>query len=424
MPDVLMPRLSDTMTEGILVQWIKHEGESVQRGDVLAEVETDKATMEVEAYDSGVLTRIIAEPGSTVPIGQPIAVIGDESGATPGSSPVTTSAPTEQPGPGSPEPKPVSPEPKPVSPVPTTASAVPPSASSSGPDAGRVPSSPLARSLARRHGLDPAQITGTGPGGRIVRADVESAIAQADEHTELADVTRHTKVVEVTDESIPLTSMRRITAQRLTESAAAPHFYLTSVVDVGALLGLRAQVNQTLGDAAPKVSVTDLLIRACAMTLRSHPQVNSSWAGDHLLRHGRVNIGFAVALDEGLIVPVLHDADRLRLTEIANEAHRLTERARSGRLAPDEFTGGTFTVSNLGTYGIDHFTAVINPPEAAILAVGAARQEPVVRGGELAVATTMKITLTVDHRVLDGATAAAFLRELVAGLEHPLRIIL
>jgi pyruvate dehydrogenase E2 component (dihydrolipoamide acetyltransferase) len=189
------------------------------------------------------------------------------------------------------------------------------------------------------------------------------------------------------------------------------------------LLRLRGEVNAAVAETAPKVSLTDLLIRACAGTVRAHPAVNSSWAGDHLLRHGRVNIGCAVALDDGLIVPVIRDADRKSLTEIAAEAHELTARARTGKLTPDEFTRGTFTISNLGMYGIDHFTAVINPPEAAILAVGAAQQEPVVRDGRLAVATTMKLTLSIDHRVLDGATAAAFLRDLIEVLEHPLRII-
>jgi pyruvate dehydrogenase E2 component (dihydrolipoamide acetyltransferase) len=222
---------------------------------------------------------------------------------------------------------------------------------------------------------------------------------------------------------VRLSSIRRITAQRLTDSAAAPHFYLTSVVDADALLRLRADLNDALAGTALKVSLTDLLIRACAITVRVHPEVNSSWAGDHLLRHGHVNVGSAVALQDGLIVPVIRDADRKSLTEIATEAHQLTDRARAGKLAPDEFTGGTFTISNLGTYGIDHFTAVINPPEAAILAVGAARQEAVVRNDQIIAATTMKLTLSIDHRVLDGATAAAFMRDLVDLLEHPLRIV-
>jgi pyruvate dehydrogenase E2 component (dihydrolipoamide acetyltransferase) len=225
------------------------------------------------------------------------------------------------------------------------------------------------------------------------------------------------------DEEVPLSTVRRITARRLTESAAAPHFYLISVVDAERLLAFRTEVNDRLGQTGTKVSVTDLLIRACAVTLRAHPQVNSSWGGDKILRHRRIHVGVAVALDDGLIVPVVRDADRKSLGEIGTEAHALAERARAGRLTPDEFTGGTFTISNLGMYGVDHFTAVINPPEAAILAVGAATEEPVVRDGQLVGRTTIKLTLSIDHRVLDGATAAAFLRDLKDTLEEPLRIV-
>jgi pyruvate dehydrogenase E2 component (dihydrolipoamide acetyltransferase) len=429
MPDVLMPRLSDTMTEGVLTQWLKHEGDTVHRGDVLAEIETDKATMELEAYDDGVLTRILVTGGTTVPIGQPIAVIGDGSVVAPPATPAPAT------------PAPATPTPTPAAPVPSHAQAPPPA-----PETRRVPAvrtSPLARALAREHGIDVATIAGSGPGGRIVRADVESAIAAAPSMSspapappktlpaaapssppDVATTATAARTVRGDDEKISLTAVRRITAQRLTESAAAPHFYLTSVVDAAELLTFRAELNkQLVAGTGTKVSLTDLLIRACAVTLRTHPQVNSSWGGDHLLRHRRIHVGSAVALDDGLIVPVIRDADRKAVSEIAAEAHELTERARAGRLTPDEFTGGTFTISNLGTYGIDHFTAVINPPEAAILAVGAATEEPVVRDGRLVATTTMKLTLSIDHRVLDGATAAAFLRDLVRLLEQPLRIV-
>jgi pyruvate dehydrogenase E2 component (dihydrolipoamide acetyltransferase) len=227
------------------------------------------------------------------------------------------------------------------------------------------------------------------------------------------------------DEEVPLTAVRRVTARRLTESVTtAPHFYLTSVVDVGALLAFRKQINAEAAESGVKVSVTDLLIRACAVTLRRHPQVNSSWGGDKIIRRGRVNVGLAVALDDGLIVPVVRDADRKTLTEIATEAHDLAARAREGKLGLDEFSGGTFTISNLGMFGIDHFTAVINPPEAAILAVGAAVEEPVLRDGQLTSRTTMKLTLSIDHRVLDGATGAAFARDLKQTLEAPLHIVI
>jgi pyruvate dehydrogenase E2 component (dihydrolipoamide acetyltransferase) len=259
-----------------------------------------------------------------------------------------------------------------------------------------------------------------------VRADVEAAIAAGSGSAPVGPAPVPSAPFAFPapeDEHVPLTSIRRITAQRLTESAAAPHFYLTSVVDAEPLLTLRTQLNE-VQDSGSKASVTDLLIRACAVTLRAHPKVNASWAGDHLIRHARINVGIAVALDDGLIVPVIRDADRKHLSEIAAEARMLAQRAREGKLAPDEFSHGTFTISNLGMFGIDHFTAVINPPEAAILAVGAARQEPVVRDGQVVPGSTMKLTLSVDHRVLDGARAAEFLRDLVRLVEQPLRILM
>ncbi|WP_372510019.1 dihydrolipoamide acetyltransferase family protein [Mycobacterium mantenii] len=225
------------------------------------------------------------------------------------------------------------------------------------------------------------------------------------------------------DERISLSSIRRITAQRLTESAATPHFYLTMVADAGALQRLRTDLKAEFSDAWPKISVTDLLIRACAVTLRDHPYVNSSWGGDHLVHHGHVNIGCAVATGGGLVVPVIRDADRKSLNEVGAETHDLIGRARAGKLTSDEMIGGTFTISNLGMYGIDHFTAVINPPEAAILAVGALQEKVVVRDGQFTAVARMKLTLSIDHRVLDGAMAAEFLADLVKLLEHPLRIL-
>ncbi len=419
MPDVLMPRLSDTMTEGVVGQWLKHEGDVVQRGDVLAEIETDKATMELEAYDSGVLTRIIAPAGSTVAIGRPIAVVEDQAGsAGSGGGRAVSTAPTD----GAPAAAAAAATPASLA---APAEASPAQMSTA---AAPVRATPLVRKLAREHGIDLAAVTGTGPGGRIVRADIEAVIRQrpAAEPAGPAVVPAAAKpspVVSAEDQQVPLSSIRRITAQRLTESAAAPHFYLTSVADADALQKLRAELNAELPDGGPKISVTDLLIRACAVTLRTHLYVNSSWGGDHLVRHSHVNIGCAVATDNGLLVPVIRDADRKSLTEIAVEAHALVERARAGRLTPDELTGSTFTISNLGMYGIDHFTAVINPPEAAVLAVGAVQEEAVVRDGKLTAATTLKLTLAIDHRVLDGATAAVFLQDLVGLLEHPLRIL-
>jgi pyruvate dehydrogenase E2 component (dihydrolipoamide acetyltransferase) len=402
-----MPRLSDTMTEGVLSEWRKGEGDPVHRGDVLAEIETDKATMELEAYDDGVLERHLVAPGTTVPIGQPIAVIGDGTGTVSAPAPAQAEPAEAVPPPAA--------APAPTTPAPGPAAAGPPAA---------VRTSPLARALAREHGIDLSTVTGTGPGGRIVRADVQSAITVAAPASQPAPAPAPAAApIAAGDEKIPLSAVRRITARRLTESAAAPHFYLTSVVDAGRLLAFRAEINQRLAADGVKISITDLLVRACAVTLRVHPQVNASWGGDHILRRANIHIGVAVALDDGLIVPVIRDADRKSIGEIAGEAHTLADRARAGKLTPDEFTGSTFTISNLGMYGIDHFTAVINPPEAAILAVGAATDEAVVRDGQVLAATTMKLTLSIDHRVLDGATAAAFERDLVQVLEEPLRIV-
>jgi len=422
MPDVLMPRLSDTMEEGVLSRWLKKEGDAVHRGDVLAEIETDKATMELEAYDEGVLERLLVAEGATVPIGKPIAVIDDGTPTTSAAAPkpAQAAAPSASSVPAA--------APNPAQAAAPSASGVPAAATT------RIPTSPLARRIARDHGIDLATIAGTGPAGRIVRADVEAAVAAAEGRPASAPASRPASrpgeptaltppTASADDEEVPLTTVRRITARRLTESATAPHFYLVSVIDAERLLAFRAEVNDRLTAAGTRISVTDLLVRACAVTLRAHPQVNSSWGGDKILRHVRIHVGIAVALDDGLIVPVVRDVDRKSLGEIATETHALADRARAGRLTPDEFTGGTFTISNLGMYGIDHFTALINSPEAAILAVGAASQEPVVRDGQIVSRATIKLTLSIDHRVLDGATAAAFLRDLKDTLEVPLRIV-
>ena len=292
--------------------------------------------------------------------------------------------------------------------------------------------SPLARKLARQHGIDLTAVAGTGPGGRIVRADVEDAVRRiAPEPTApgpvapVAAVTLPARTPVAADsEEVPLSALRRITAQRLTESAReAPHFYLTVEAGADELLAFRAQANER-GPADVKISITDLLIRACAVTLAAHPEANASWAGDRILRHHRINVGVAVAVDDGLIVPVIRDADRKTLTETAREAHALTEKARARRLAPDDYADGTFTLSNLGMYGIRQFTAVINPPQAAILAVGAATRQPVARGDQVTIGTIMALTLSIDHRVLDGASGAAFLADLKTLIEEPMRMVL
>jgi pyruvate dehydrogenase E2 component (dihydrolipoamide acetyltransferase) len=436
MPDVIMPRLSDTMEEGVLSRWVKHEGDPVGKGDVLAEIETDKAVMELEAYDAGVLTQVLVPEGATVPIGTPIAVIGTGTDARPTPPPTPPAATADSPPPAADVP------PTPGQP-PAQPDAGRPDAPPASPAAPLL-TSPLARSIAREHGVDLSTVTGTGPGGRIVRADIQAVIDRQESMPRPSPATpapltppevarpapTQPQPTDPDTQEVPLSRVRRLTAERLAESAQqAPHFYLTRAVNADPLLAFRQQINADLSahagaDTATKISVTDLLIKACAQALTVHPEVNSSWAETRLLRHRRVHIGVAVALDDGLIVPVIHDADTKSVTRISRETRDLAQRARAGRLSLGEITGGTFTISNLGMYGIDQFTAVINPPEAAILAVGAATPAPAVRDGQLVVRTTMTLTLSIDHRVLDGATGARFLADLTALLEHPLRIVL
>ncbi|MCP2166719.1 dihydrolipoamide acetyltransferase family protein [Goodfellowiella coeruleoviolacea] len=464
MTEIAMPRLSDTMEEGVIVAWHKRVGDHVDRGEVLVEIETDKAVMEFESYESGVLRQVLAEEGATVAIGAPIAVLGN--GSPDSGSPDPAGGPA-RPAAATPEAEPVT-----VDSAQRTATApapVPPAQA-----ADRFRASPLARRVARDLGVDLATVPGSGPGGRVTRADVVAAASRATpaaeptgpaEPTGLAESTGlaepvaperteapvaprgeragvgvparpgrqwdHRRPAGVPDEpepprEIPLTRVRRVTARRLTESMReAPHFYVTRTVDVGELLAFRAQLNARTAAAGGtgKVSVNDLVLKACATALRAHPEVNVSFAGDKILAHQRIHLGMAVAAENGLVVAVIRDADRKSITEIAAESRELAGRAREGRLHAAEMSGSTFTVSNLGPFGVDSFTAVINPPEAAILAVGAVREVPVVRDGALVVGQTMTATLSVDHRALDGAVAAAFVRTLAVLLADPLRIV-
>ncbi|HTE69652.1 MAG TPA: dihydrolipoamide acetyltransferase family protein, partial [Actinomycetes bacterium] len=399
--------------------------------DVLAEIETDKATMELEAFEEGVLQQILVKEGETVPIGQPIAIVGAGGASAPAAAPA-------QPAPGAAPPSPAEQAAK-IETTPevetSTAAAEAAAASAAAPAAAGEPvkASPMARAIARDQGIDLSTVTGSGPGGRVVKADVEAlaagdggraapAAAPAAPAVKAPAAAQPAPGADV--EEIPLTSMRKTVARRLVESMqSAPHFYLTIQVDVEALLGLRAELNQRLADEGVKLSVNDLLIKACAVTLRAHPDINVSWAGDKILRHRRVHVGIAVAVDGGLIVPVVRDTDQKSVSQISKDAKALIERARIGKLRPEDYTGGTFTISNLGMFGIDQFTAVINPPEAAILAVGTTSEEPIVRDGQLATRQRMKLTLSIDHRALDGATGAQFLAALKATLEEPLRIL-
>ncbi len=445
MSEVVMPRLSDTMEEGELSKWLKNEGDEVAKGDVLAEIETDKATMDLEAFEAGILEKHLVEAGTVVAIGTPVAIIGDGTGTADASKKDAPKKTAEKDAPKKDAPKkdavekdaaPVDEPPEsPLVEEPSTTasrgqlSEEPPAAPESKTPA-KLRMSPVARKIAKDHGLDPAAIAGSGPQGRVVRADVEAAIASgtsAARQTSTASGAARPSTsgsIPESDDEVPVNRIRKVAAKRLTESQAVPHFFLTSVVDVEKLLAFRTEVNESLQPRGVRVSVNDLFVRAAAVALREHPEANSSWGDDSVIQRARVNIGIAVATDAGLLVPVVHDADQKGLDAIALETVALAGKARDGKLSPDEMSGGTFSISNLGMFGIDQFTAVINPPEAAILAVGAASPVPVLRDGALVEVPKLKITLTVDHRVMDGAVASGFLRDLVGVLEHPLRMVL
>ncbi|MFI0371145.1 dihydrolipoamide acetyltransferase family protein [Actinomadura sp. 1N219] len=416
MTDILMPRLSDTMEEGVISSWQKQPGDEVAVGDVIVDIETDKAVMEYEAYEAGVLEKILVAEGETAAIGAPIAVLATAAGASP-----APAAAASEPA-SAPEPKPVAEAPAAPAPV----AAVARSGNGS-----RPPSSPLARRLARDHGIDLTALNGSGPGGRIVRADIESAIrsgapapapAAAPAPAPAASPATAQAVEDPDVEAVPLNRFRKVAARRLTESKReAPHFYLNREVDAEPLLAFRARLNEAR--APVKVSVNDLIVKASATALREHPAVNVSYTEENLLFHKRVHVGIAVAVEDGLLVPVIKDADRKGVSEIGRETRELAGKARDGKLKPQEMSGGTFSVSNLGMFGVDSFAAVINPPEAAILAVGAVRDEPVVRDGQVVPGKRLALTLSVDHRATDGATAAKFLDRLAALLQNPLLIV-
>jgi pyruvate dehydrogenase E2 component (dihydrolipoamide acetyltransferase) len=445
MTDILMPRLSDTMEEGVISRWNVKVGDEVTKGDILGEIETDKATMDFEAYDTGVVSSLLVEEGATVAIGERVAVLGEDAGDSGGSDDSgepeegEESEDTGEPAAGeesgdddesgdseeSADSVSTSEESDEEESSQTEAS----STKSQGSDGTAVRISPLARKMAEKHDIDAAEIEGTGPRGRIIRVDVEKAISESGESGDDGQADRTAQKESSAqresseDTTVSLNANQRVTAERLSDSAGVPTFRLTSKVEADALMAFRAEINERLAATGDKISLTDLLTRACAVMLRAHPEVNASWNGDSIIRRGAVNIGIAVALDSGLIVPVITDADHKSVSQIGRESRDLADRAKSGKLHPDEFTGGTFSISNLGMYGIDDFTAIINPPEAAILAVGAAVDEPAVRDGELTTRTVITMTMTVDHRVLNGAEAAVFLGDLKSLLEEPLRIV-
>jgi len=401
--DILMPLLSPSMTEGTLVKWLKKEGDAVKSGDVLAEVETDKATMDLEAFDSGFLRKILVAEGAKVPVQSRIGIIGtkdekiDESApAAPAAAPAETKA-------AAPAPKE---EAKPAAASPAPA----PTAPSNG---SRIKASPLAKKIAADTGVALATLTGTGPGGRIVKKDVLSAPAGG---TAGGGSSIYARGPIAKEGSTKLTTMRSVIAKRLLESKTTiPHFYLEIEIDAKPLLDLRAQLNDTLGKLKTpfKLSLNDFVLKAAAEAVRRVPAVNASFEGDSIRQFPDVQLSFAVAIAEGLITPIIKEAQNKSLIQISGEAKALAAKAKEGKLKPEEFQGGTFTVSNLGMLGIDSFSAIINPPQAAILAVGNIVKKPVVGANdEIVVGHRQSITLSCDHRVVDGAVGAAYLKEL------------
>ncbi|NQU62490.1 MAG: pyruvate dehydrogenase complex dihydrolipoamide acetyltransferase [Rhodospirillales bacterium] len=431
---ILMPALSPTMTDGKIAKWVKKEGDAVESGDVLAEIETDKATMEVESIDDGTMGKILVAEGTEgVPVNQVIALLledGEDASAMEG---VEVSAPPPAPAPPPAAAPVTTPTPVPQAPAPFAA---PPPAESGG----RVVASPLAKRLASEKGVNLAAITGTGPKGRIVKRDIETAVPGAAPtalsgapSAPAAAPTPPTPGLNLNDpllgtmpefEAVPNSSMRKVIARRLTESARdIPHFNVTMDVEIDTLLDYRKRLNGQEG-AEYKISVNDFVIKAVALALARVPESNASYTDEATLLFKRADISVAVAIDGGLITPVIRDAGNKGLAQISGEAKTLALRARAGQLQPTEYEGGTFTISNLGMFGIKAFTSIINPPQGAILSVGAGEQRPVVKSGALSSATVMTLTLAVDHRCIDGATAVAFIKELKAILEEPLQFML
>jgi len=425
--EILMPALSPTMEEGTLAKWLVAEGDRVQSGDLLAEIETDKATMEFEAVDEGVIGKLlVAEGTANVKVNSAIAILleeGDAADATvsPAQSAAAAAPLTHE-----------------ASAVDAPAATAAPAAAVSN-DGTRIFASPLARRIAADQGLDLAKITGSGPKGRIVKADVSGAPATASVSAPppmaaapAASLPSSASAASVealyqgrSYKAVPLDGMRRVIADRLTEAKQTiPHFYLRRDIQLDTLLKLRSEVNAGLEARGVKLSVNDFIIKACAMALQSVPAANAVWAGDRVLQMEASDISVAVAIEGGLFTPVLQDADSKSLSKLAVEMKDLAARARSRKLAPYEYQGGSFSISNLGMMGIDNFDAVINPPQGAILAVGAGKKRPVVsEDGALSVATVMSVTMSVDHRVIDGALGAELLDAIVNNLEHPLSML-
>ena len=440
---VFMEALSPTMEEGRLVKWLKNEGDAIKSGDVLAEVETDKAIMELVARGDGVLRKRLLADGGTAPVGTLIGVVAaadenidaliSEAGAGAAAAPApapapaaadagpTTEPPTEKPKssqPGGAAAAASTAPPAPPAQAPGERKPAPPPATAT--DGGRTKSSPLARRIAGERGVNLGTVTGSGPGGRIIRKDVEAAAAAPAAPASAGRAVAAPSGADYTD--TPLTQIRKTIARRLAESIGpVPTFYLTAEFDMERVAEMRTAMAE-MGDEF-KVSFNDIILKAVATALSQHPECNAHWLGDGIRTWHRVHIGMAVAIEDGLITPVIFDAHLKRLSEIGAEARDLAKRARERKLKPEEYTGSTFSVSNLGMFGIDHFTAIINPPEAGILAIGGIEERPVVRNGEVGIRRRLRVTMSCDHRVIDGATGAKFLQTLRRLMENPLMMV-
>ena len=420
---VQMPKLGFDMAEGTLVRWVKVEGESVNKGDVLAEIETDKATVEVESSFSGLVHKHLIEEGSVVPVGTPIAVIaqpGEEMKDLPLDDANSGAAAEES------KPEPTSEagkEAQTQAVEKTGPDAVQPSASD-----GRIIASPLARRIAEEKNLDLATVSGSGPGGRIVKSDVEQALSGGSSSSKVdslaSSISQWQPIETRADQTVKMSKLRSIIGKRMLESKqTVPHFYVTHTVDMEALFKLRKQVNALLTEDQ-KISVNDFVVKAAALALQKFPNLNASIVEDSIVQHGSVNVGVAVAVEGGLLTVVCRDADRKQLRRISEEITEMVSRARDGKVKTDDIEGSTFSISNLGMYDVDHFSAIINAPEAAILAVSSAKQVPVVLDGEIKVGLRMQVTLSADHRITDGVEAALFLQSLAEFLENPVSLML
>jgi pyruvate dehydrogenase E2 component (dihydrolipoamide acetyltransferase) len=410
---VRMPRLSDTMTEGTVATWLKKKGDKVSEGDVLAEIETDKATMEFEAFQEGVLLHIGVPEGETAPVDSILAILGEKGEDISAILEKEGNASAEADEDNAPEKESASKADEKSHSIETASTEKEASDTSDG----RIKASPLAKKMADDKGIDLNGISGTGEGGRIVKRDIDNYKPDTKSATQSAAI----QVPQGETVDTPVNNMRKTIARRLAESKfTAPHFYLTLEIDMDAAIQARKAMNAA-DDV--KVSFNDMVIKAAALALRKHPAVNSAWLGDKIRKYGYVNIGVAVAVEDGLLVPVVRNADYKGLQQINAEVKDFAEKARNKKLQPQDWEGNTFTISNLGMFGIEEFTAIINPPDACILAVGGIIEKPVVKNGQIVPGNRMKVTLSCDHRVVDGATGAAFLQTLKSYLEQPVRML-